>query len=58
MKSINLKFLFLLVLFGSFKTVYAQENTGGLIIDKIIGRVEESDQKKLSIISDNGSYVY
>jgi phosphoribosylformylglycinamidine cyclo-ligase len=25
---------------------------------KIIGRVEESDQKKLSIISDNGSYVY
>ena len=25
---------------------------------KIIGRVEESDQKKLSIISDNGSYIY
>jgi|TARA_B110000438_G_scaffold27292_1_gene26115 peptidyl-prolyl cis-trans isomerase SurA len=41
MKSINLKFLFLLVLFGSFKTVYAQENTGGLIIDKIIGRVDD-----------------
>jgi len=25
---------------------------------KIIGRVEKSDQKKLSIISDNGSYIY
>jgi phosphoribosylformylglycinamidine cyclo-ligase len=25
---------------------------------KIIGRVEESNQKKLSIISDNGSYIY
>ena len=41
MKSFNIKILFLFIIIGSQNSIYAQEVSNGLVLDKIIGRVDD-----------------
>ena len=41
MKFFNIKILFLFIFIGSQNSIYAQEVSNGLVLDKIIGRVDD-----------------
>ena len=41
MKFFNIKFLFLFIFIGFQNLIYAQEVSNGLVLDKIIGRIDD-----------------